>query len=77
MLQADSLLLTAREAACKARDPGSIPRLGRFLGEGKGYYPVQYSHLENSMDREAWWATVQGVTKSHTRLSDFDLHPYD
>ena len=75
MLQADSLLLTTREAACKARDPGSIPRLGRFLGEGKGY-PLQYSRLENSMDREAWWATVHGVAKSHIRLSDFDLYLY-
>ena len=33
--------------------------------------PLQYSCLENSMDREAWWATVHGVTKSQTQLSDF------
>ena len=65
VLQADSLLPTSREAACKARDAGLIPRLGRFLGEGNGY-PLQYSHLENSTDREAWWATVHGVAKSHT-----------
>ena len=37
---------------------GSIPGLGRFPGGGNGN-PVQYSCLENPMDREAWWATVQ------------------
>ena len=44
--------------------------LGRFLGEGNGN-PLQYSCLENPMDRGAWWATVHGVTKSQTRLRDF------
>ena len=39
-------------------------------GEGNGT-PLQYSCLENPMDREAWWATVHGVAKSQTRLSDF------
>ena len=52
------------------RDLGSIPGLGRFPGEGNGN-PLQYSCLENSMDGEAWWATVHGVAKSWTRLSDF------
>ena len=52
-----------KESACNAGDPGLIPGLGRSPGEGKGY-PLQYSGLENSMDREAWWATVLGVTKS-------------
>jgi len=42
-----------------------IPRLGRSPGEGNGY-PLQYSCLENSMDGEAWRATVHGVTKSWT-----------
>ena len=43
-------------------------------GEGKGN-PLQYSCLENPMDRGAWWATVHGVAKSRTRLSDFtSLH---
>ena len=51
-------------------DPGSIPGSGRSPGEGKGN-PLQYSCLENSMDRGAWWATVYGITKSWTRLSDF------
>ena len=43
--------------------PGSIPRSERSPGEGNSY-PLQYSSLENSMDRGAWWATVHGVAKS-------------
>ena len=46
-----------------AGDPGSTPGSGRSPGEGNGY-PLQYSCLENSMDRRAWWAIVRGVTKS-------------
>ena len=42
-----------KESACNARDLGSIPGLGRSPGEGNGY-PLQYSFLENSMDRRAW-----------------------
>ena len=53
-----------------AGDLGSIPGLGRSPGEGNGNL-LQYSCLENSMDGGAWWATVHGVTKSRTRLSDF------
>ena len=45
-----------------ARDTGSIPGLGRSLREGNDN-PLQYTCLENFMDRGAWWATVQGVTK--------------
>jgi len=51
-----------------ARDVGSIPELGRSPGTGNGK-PLQYSCLENSLDRRAWWATVHGVTKTRTRLS--------
>ena len=59
-----------------AGDLGSISGSGRSSGEGSGY-PLQYSCLENSMDGEAWWATVHGVTKSQTQLSDFtSLHIY-
>ena len=46
-------------------DAGSIPGSGRSAGEGNGS-PLQYSCLENSMDRGAWGATVQGVAKSRT-----------
>ena len=44
-------------------------------GEGNGN-PLQYSCLENPMDRRAWWATVHGVAKSRAQLSDFTLHLY-
>ena len=53
-----------------AGDVGLIPRLGRSPAEGNGN-PLQYSHLENSMDRGAWWATVHGVAKTQTRLSNY------
>ena len=52
-------------STCKVGDLGSIPGLGRSLGEGNGY-PLQCSGLENSMDKGAWWATVHGVSKSRT-----------
>ena len=59
----------SKEPACNAGDLSSIPGSGRSPGGGHGN-PLQYSYLENSMDRGAWWATVYGVTKSRTRLSD-------
>ena len=52
-----------KESACNAGDSGLIPGLGRSPGEGKGN-PLQYSCLENSMDRGAWRVTVHGVSKS-------------
>ena len=53
---------------------GSVPGLGRSPGEGNGY-PLQYSFLGNPMNRGAWQATVHGVAKSQTVLSDFtSLH---
>ena len=55
----------SKESACNAGDLGSIPGSGRSPGEGNGY-PLQYSCLENSMDRGTWWAIVHGVTKSQT-----------
>ena len=58
-----------KESVYNEGDPGSIPGSGRSLGEGNGY-PCQFSCLENSKDREAWKATVQGIVKSWTRLSD-------
>ena len=51
----------------KAGDVDLIPRSGRSFGRGNGN-PLQYSCLENSLDRGAWWAAVQGVTKSWTQL---------
>ena len=56
--------------ACNAGDLGLIPGSGRSPGEGNGN-PLQYSCLENPMDGGAWWATVHGVSKSRTRLSNF------
>ena len=57
-----------KESACNVGDLGSIPRLGRSPGEGKGY-PLQYSGLENPLDSK-----FRGVTKSRRRLSDFHFH---
>ena len=51
-----------KESACNVGDPGSIPGLARSPREGNGC-PFQYSRLEKSMDRRAWWATVHGVTE--------------
>ena len=59
----------SKESACNAGGPSSIPGSGRSPREGNGN-PLQYSCLENSMDRGAWWATAHGVTKSRTQLSD-------
>ena len=62
-----------KESACNAGDLGSILESGRSPGEGNGN-PLQYSCLENPMDRWAWWVTVHGVTKSWTWLSDWAQH---
>ena len=59
------LFTRAKEFACNAGGPGSIPGSGRSLGEGNGY-PLQYSGLENSMD-----CIAHGVTKSRTLMSNF------
>ena len=56
-----------KESACKAGDPGSIPRSERSPGGGHGH-PLQYSCLENPMDRGAWRATVHRVVNSRTQL---------
>ena len=59
----------SNEHACNAGDPGSILGWERSPGEGNGD-PLQYSCLENPMDRGAWWAIVPGVTESLTGVSD-------
>ena len=51
-----------KESACNAVDPDLIPGSGRSPGEGSGN-PLQYSCLENPMDRRAWWATVHGIAR--------------
>ena len=63
---ASQVVLVVKNLPANAGDPrglGSIPGSGRSPGEGHGS-PLQYSCLENPMDRRAWWATVHGVTKS-------------
>ena len=53
-----------KESSCNARDPGSVPGWGRFTGKENGN-PLQYSCLENTMNREAWQAMFHGVAKTH------------
>ena len=68
MVTCDSIFLTrldSKESACNAGDPGSCPESGRSPGKESGY-PLYYSCLENSMDKEAGQATVHGVTNSQT-----------
>ena len=62
-----------KESSCSVGDLVLTPGLGRSPGEGHGY-PLQYSCLENPMDRGAWRATVHGVAKSRTGLCSFHLH---
>ena len=65
--------LSYKESACNTGDASSTPGLGRSPGEGHDN-PLQYSCLENPMDRGAWWATDHGVTKSRTRLELLRMH---
>ena len=62
-----------KESACNVGNPGSIPGSGRSPEEGEENL-LQYSGLETSMDRGAWQATVHGVSKSQTQLSDFHFY---
>ena len=65
-----------KEPACHVGDPGSILGSGRSPGEGNGN-PLQYSCLENAMDRGAWWATFHGVAELDTTdTNTFTLHTY-
>ena len=68
--------LSGKESACSAGDAGdtgSIPGLGRSPGKENGS-PLQYSCLENPMDRGVWWFTVHRVTKNWTRLKRLSTH---
>ena len=58
------------KSACSAGDLGLIPGSGRSTEEGNGN-PLQFSCLENSMGREAWWVTVHGVSMSQIQLNNF------
>ena len=62
-----------KESACNVGYPGSTPGLKRSPGEGHGN-PLQYSCLENPMERETWWAIVHRVTKSQTQLKQLHTH---
>ena len=62
-----------KESACNVGDPGLIPEWGRSPRGGHSN-PLQYSCLENLMDRVAWRATVHGVAKSRTRLKRLSVH---
>ena len=64
-----------KESACNVADLGSIPGLGRYPGEGNSY-PLQYSCLENFMDRGAWQVTVHGVTKIYMYVYIYSLYIY-
>ena len=64
-----SLISVGKESACNTGDLTLIPGSGRAPGEGNDN-PLQHSCLENSMDREAWQATVPGVPNSQTLLSN-------
>ena len=61
-----------KESACTVGDLGSIPGLGRSPGEKNGY-PLQYSGQENSMNREAWQAILQGVSKESDTTKQLSL----
>ena len=76
-MRASQVVLVVKNPPTNAidiRDTGSIPGSGRSPGEGNGN-PLQYSCLENPMDRGAWWATAHGVTKGQTRLSNLATKP--
>ena len=64
-----------KESACNEGDQGSIPGSGRPPGKENGY-PLQYSCLEKSMDRGAWWATVHGGHKGSDTIAHRHMHIY-
>ena len=67
--RASPVVQMVKKSACNVGDLGLISGWGRSPGEGNSC-PLQYSGLETSMDRGAWWATVHGVTKSWTCLNN-------
>ena len=78
LVSASQVMLVIKNPLANAgdiRDTGSIPGSGSFPGERQGN-PLQYPCLENSMDSGAWQATVDGVTKSQTRLKRLSMHTH-
>ena len=73
LFSVDSQWLSSENCTSSVGDTGSVSELGRSPGEGNGN-SLQYSCLENPMDRVAWWATVRGVAKSWTRLKQLSTH---
>ena len=69
------VVLDDKESAWNEGDSSLIPESGRSLGEGNGN-PCQYSYLENSMDKGAWWATVHEVAKSRTTANNTHTHKH-
>ena len=67
--------LAGKEFSCNVRDAGSIPGSRRYPG-GAHANPIQYSCLENSMDRGAWLATVHNIAKSQTHWSEYYIYIY-
>ena len=67
------MALVVKNPLANAGDTASIPGSGRSPGGGHSN-PLQYSSLENPMDRGAWWATLHGVTESQTRLRQSHTH---
>ena len=65
----------SKESACQCRELGSVPGSGRSLGEGD-VYPLQYSCLENPMDRKAWRTAVHNITKSWAGLKGLSTHTH-
>ena len=68
----DSMVQAQKGFCLQCRRPGFNPWIGKIPGEGNGNL-LQYSCLEDPMDRGAWQATVHGITKSRTQLSDFTI----
>ena len=73
MYPAFQVALVVKNPPANAEDTGLICRLGRSPGGGHGN-PLQYSCLENPMDRGAWWTTVHGVAKNRTLLKQLSMH---
>ena len=67
--------LSNKESDCNAGDAGLIPGWGRSPGDGHDN-PLQYSCLENTMDREAWKAIISGVAKESDTTEKFSIHAH-